>query len=203
MAGSFSNEQAVFLNVPFDKKYQPLFVALIAGLTGLGRTPRCVLEVPSSGRNRLERIYSLISSCGASLHDLSRVGLYGQKRLPRFNMPFELGLAYSLSVREGHRIFLLEVRRHRIQVSLSDMNGHDPHIHGGTQKGILRCLLDCFGSPSADPSLNQLTDLTRKTSRFCSVLLRDLGAEDPFSRHVFRQTVEAAAELSQAQGLIR
>jgi hypothetical protein len=88
------NQRSVFLNVPFDQKYQPLFVALIAGLTGIGCTPRCVLEVPSS-RDRLDRLVRLIGTCGASVHDLSRVELTRRPfRVPRFNMPFELGLTY-------------------------------------------------------------------------------------------------------------
>jgi hypothetical protein len=70
-----TDDQYVFLNVPFDKEYTSLFLALIAGLAGLGLTPRCVLEVPSGGRSRLERIFGLISSCSASIHDLSRVTL--------------------------------------------------------------------------------------------------------------------------------
>jgi len=60
-----ADRKSVFLNVPFDKGYGPLFVALIAGLAGLGRKPRCVLEVPSGGRNRLDRIFGLIASCAA------------------------------------------------------------------------------------------------------------------------------------------
>src|SRR5262245_52056237 len=86
--------QDVFLNVPFDTEYAPLFLALIAGLTALGRTPHCVLEVASGGRNRLERIFSLMESCDASIHDLSRITLSGPQDVPRFNMPFELGMAY-------------------------------------------------------------------------------------------------------------
>jgi hypothetical protein len=42
----------VFLNVPYDKQYAPLFVALIAGLVALGWAPRCALE--ARGRARLE-----------------------------------------------------------------------------------------------------------------------------------------------------
>jgi hypothetical protein len=34
-----SNDQDVFLNIPFDQKYEPLFVAFIAGISGLGLTP--------------------------------------------------------------------------------------------------------------------------------------------------------------------
>lgn len=86
-----TDQQSVFLNIPFDREYSPLFVAIIAALTGLGRKPRCVLEIPASGRDRLGRIFELLSGCGSSIHDLSRVALSGPLQVPRFNMPFELG----------------------------------------------------------------------------------------------------------------
>lgn len=95
--GAPVDPKSVFLNVPFDTEYGPLFLALMAGLAGLGRTPRCVLEVSGGGRNRLERIFGLIARCGVSLHDLSRVSLSGDLAVPRFNMPFELGIAYALA----------------------------------------------------------------------------------------------------------
>jgi len=40
--------RSVFLNVPFDQAYEPIFVALITSLVALGRNPRCVLEIPES-----------------------------------------------------------------------------------------------------------------------------------------------------------
>ena len=96
--GSRPNLKDVFLNVPFDRRYESLYLALIAGLSGLGLTPRCVLEVPAGARNRLERLFALLRSCGASIHDLSRVELSPDApRCPRFNMPFELGLAAALA----------------------------------------------------------------------------------------------------------
>lgn len=196
------DEQSVFLNVPFDKQYRPLFIALIAALTALGRTPRRVLEVPSSGRNRLERILDLISSCGASVHDLSRVSRSGPYRVPRFNMPFELGLVYSLSRRRPHRFFLFEEKPHRLQASLSDLNGHDPHIHGGTQAGVIRCVLDCFGTPRGAPPSAALQSLARKLSRVVAAVGRQHGVADPFRPFLFRQAVEAATELAEIEGLI-
>ena len=91
----------VFINCPFDKNYEKLFLALIAGLTGLGLTPRCVLEIPPN-RSRLERLFELIERCASSVHDLSRVELSLRRpRVPRFNMPFELAwLSRSRSPRE-------------------------------------------------------------------------------------------------------
>jgi hypothetical protein len=149
----------VFLNLPFDAEYAPLFLALIAGLIGLGRKPHCVLEVPSSGRSRLERLYRLIARCDASIHDVSRVTLSGKLNLPRFNMPFALGVANALA-RQGrglrrHRFFVFEERPFRIDASLSDLKGFDPYIHERSQRGILAVLLDCFGS-NASPKLDSL-----------------------------------------------
>jgi len=119
---------SVFVNIPFDASYERLYLALIATLTGLGLTPRSVLEVPPH-RNRLERLFALIRRCDASVHELSRVQLSGPKpRCPRFNMPFEAGLAYAAHlIRRG-----LESTPHRLQRSLSDLNGFDPFVHRGT-----------------------------------------------------------------------
>ena len=196
------DEKSVFLNVPFDGRYRGLFVALIAGLTALGRSPRSVLEI-STGRSRLDRICDLIESCGASVHDLSRITLSGPLRVPRFNMPFELGIAYSVARRSAHSFFVLEERRDRLQASLSDLNGHDPYVHGGTQEGILRCLLDCFAGPSSSPSLGMLKALTLRLSRFVTELQQEQAVPHPFNPHLFRQTVKAAARLARTAELIQ
>ena len=45
----------VFINVPFDTKYERLYLALVTGVVGLGLTPRCAVEVPHDP-HRLERI---------------------------------------------------------------------------------------------------------------------------------------------------
>src|SRR5271169_1377497 len=81
----------VFLNIPYDKKFEPLYLAFIAGLSGFGLIPQAVLQIPESER-RLDRIFSLIRRCKISFHDLSRVELDRKPPpTPRFNMPFELG----------------------------------------------------------------------------------------------------------------
>jgi hypothetical protein len=88
-------KDAVFLNIPYDAQFERLYLAYIVGLTVLGFVPRATLGIPSGAR-RLERILSLIHSCRYSVHDLSRVQLDRHApRTPRFNMPFELGLAVA------------------------------------------------------------------------------------------------------------
>jgi hypothetical protein len=175
---------------------------LLAGLTAVGCEPHCVLEVPTGSQNRLDRIYGLIASCGASIHDLSRVAVSGPLRVPRFNMPFELGLAYSIGRERAHSFFVFEERSHRLQASLSDFNGFDPHIHEGTQDGILRCVLDCFGTQGQPPEFSTLKAVTRKLSRAVAKLERDQGARHPFHPYIFRQAVNAAVQLGLAEGLI-
>ena len=94
----------------------------------------------------LERLFELIERCAFSVHDLSRVELsLHRPRVPRFNMPFELGLAVALSLSKGnHRWYLLEARDYRLQASLSDMNGFAPQIHHGMPTGILTALTNAF-----------------------------------------------------------
>lgn len=193
----------VFLNVPFDTEYAPLFLALIAGLTALGRSPHCVLEVPSGGRNRLERIFRLMESCDASIHDLSRITLSGPQDVPRFNMPFELGMAYALAQKVSHDFFVLEEKPFRLQASLSDLNGHDPHIHDSTPSGALRCVLNCFGAPSGVPSMPALEALARQLVKLALKLQREMGVTSPFHPYIFRRIVTAGIEIARHRSLIQ
>jgi hypothetical protein len=51
-----------FLNIPYDKNFERLFLAYVAGISALGLTPRATLEIPG-GVRRLDRILQLIESC--------------------------------------------------------------------------------------------------------------------------------------------
>ncbi len=117
-------------------------------------------------------------------------------------MPFELGLAYAIAQNQEHHFFVLEAKAHRLQASLSDFNGHDPYIHGGTQDGVIRFMLDSFGTRSQVPSFATLRSLTLRLARFSSELQREHGLREPFHPYIFRQAVNAAAKLARAEGLI-
>jgi hypothetical protein len=92
--GKSSDRKSVFLNIPYDHQFESLCLAYICGITCFGLVPRTTLEIP--GDRRLNRIIDLIRICPFSIHDLSRVQLDKNKpRTPRFNMPFELGLAMA------------------------------------------------------------------------------------------------------------
>jgi hypothetical protein len=138
----------VFINMPFDQKRQNALVAYVATLSALGVAPHSVLELPSAGQTRLTRLKTLIGTCGASIHDLSCVTAgNGNFRTPRFNMPFELGLAVAAARR--HRWFVFESVPHRIKQSLSDIDGHDVHIHDNDPEQIVKRVYSAFSRRNA------------------------------------------------------
>ncbi len=203
--GSRPNPKNVFLNVPFDAKYEPLYLALIAGLSGLGLTPRCVLEVSAGARNRLERLFALLQSCGVSIHDLSRVELSGgTPRCPRFNMPFELGLAAALAFSQRqHQWFVFEAQPYRLQKSLSDVNGFDPYIHEGKPDGVLRELTNAFVTVRAQPELAALRALYRHLRKFAAALKARDNTDSLFTPRHFRILVATSQEIAVRSGLMR
>ena len=82
----------VFINCPFDGQYKRLFEAVVFCVFDCGFRSRCALELTDSGRVRIDKIYEIVDDCRYGLHDISRTGLDNKTRLPRFNMPFELGV---------------------------------------------------------------------------------------------------------------
>jgi hypothetical protein len=82
----------VFLNVPFDIKYKKLLAALVFAVHECGLVARCAMERDDGGEVRLSKIFDIIRECRFGIHDLSRTTLDTTNRLPRFNMPLELGV---------------------------------------------------------------------------------------------------------------
>jgi hypothetical protein len=198
MPAPVSAESQVYLNVPYDKGYEESFVALIAALIALGRTPRCVLEVTEVGQGRLHRIFELLEGCRVSLSDLSRVGLPA-----RFNMPFELGLAHALRRhRSPHLVIVLEREPHRFFKTLSDLAGHDPLIHGGSPRRVIQAVLGALGSTDTDPGPNEVYGMWKLLWKVAKQLKVEHGASDIFNRAMFRKLVSAATQLAQRAGFI-
>jgi hypothetical protein len=185
----------VFLNVPYDRKFENLFLAYIAGISAFGLVPRATLEIPSSSR-RLEKILELIETCRYSLHDLSRVELDpNAPRTPRFNMPFELGLAVAnhAKARVGVRQwFVCEARPLRLLKSLSDLNGTDPYIHDGTIVGVFRELCNIFAKPQRQPTVQQMGRIYREMRRNLPAILRKSASDSLYTTRVFKDLSVAA-----------
>ncbi|HEX9161516.1 MAG TPA: hypothetical protein VF980_07380 [Thermoanaerobaculia bacterium] len=90
-------ERNVFINCPFDNAYAPIFEAIVFAVHDAGFRPKCAREKLDSSQIRVHKIADLISQSRYSIHDLSRTELDEASELPRFNMPFELGMVSAVS----------------------------------------------------------------------------------------------------------
>lgn len=146
----------VFINCPFDDQFKPLFDAILFAVHDLGFRARHAL-VDNTDAVRLIRIYKELTRTKYSIHDISRVEVGGKLRLPRFNMPFEAGIAYALH--EGsrgaskHHMLLLDSEPYRYQASLSDVAGLDPKIHGRDPKAAIAAVRTFLATKSGNPGL--------------------------------------------------
>lgn len=129
----------VFINCPFDEKFLDIFRAYCFTILDSGFVPRCSLEIDDASQFRLEAIVNMIDDCRYGIHDLSRVELDKASRLPRFNMPFELGIFYSAK-RFGNgrhkrkQCIVMERERFRYQKFISDISGIDVKPHKNSVK---------------------------------------------------------------------
>ena len=158
-------KESVFLNIPYDPQFTRLYLAYIAALSAMGFIPIATLGIP--GNRRLDRITDLIEACRYSVHDLSRVQLdRAAPQTPRFNMPFELGLAVAWAREHSdHKWFVFESTRRRINKSLSDLDGTDAYIHDGTVRGVMREICNAFVSLQSQPTVPEMMKIYRELRR--------------------------------------
>lgn len=188
----------VFLNIPYDWKFHRLYLAYITGLVHLGLRPRATIEIPG-GRNRIDKIVELIRNCSFSIHDLSRVEVdRTPPATPRFNMPFELGIAVAfarMKREEGREtFFLFESVNRRVAKSLSDLRGVDEYIHEGRVAGVMRELCNAFvrESPQERSSVEVMLRSYRRISALAGEIQRQSRAKSLFEASVFRRLYFAA-----------
>lgn len=128
-------DRQVFLNVPFDIRYKKLLQALVFAVHDCGLVARSASEREDSAEVRVEKLYSLIRDARFGIHDLSRTSLDGTYRLPRFNMPLELGLflgarRFGGAAQRRKSCLILDRDRYRFHVFCSDIAGQDIRAHG-------------------------------------------------------------------------
>lgn len=186
---------SVFLNIPYDKKFEDLYVAYIVGLTQLGLRVNVTLAVPN--QDRLETIIALIGKSNFSIHDLSRDKY--SKGIPRFNMPLELGLALyrSYATKGGHRVYVFESKPYRAQKSTSDINGIDPQIHHGTPKGVMAGLRNILRQPGDVTTVPEMLASYLAVMRKLPELKQNAGGKSLFEASVFHDLTVAALVESQ------
>jgi len=132
----------IFVNCPFDGGYLPVLEAIAFSIYDLGFVPRCALEVDDGSQTRLEKIARIIAECRYGVHDLSYVGIDPTTRLPRFNMPLELGLylgckRFGGKSQRAKNCLILDRHPYRYRKFISDLSGHEIRAYNGTQKAVI------------------------------------------------------------------
>lgn len=145
---------SVFVNCPFDEPYKPLLDAALFAIHDCGFTARTALETSGSGVTHLEKIARIIGESRFSIHDISRVELTPDSPLPRFNMPFECGLAfgalhYKPRRRDRERdALLLAAERFQDKRTLSDLAGQDAEYHENQPELLITAVRKFLASKS-------------------------------------------------------
>lgn len=149
-------ETAVFVNCPFDEAYRGLFHAAVFAIFDCGYIAHCALEFDDGSEVRIEKIGRLIAECRLGIHDISRTEPDPVTNLPRFNMPFELGLFLGAKRfgRPDHKrkiCLILDIERYRYQKFISDIAGQDIAAHGGDPTQAIRIVRDWLSNATPKP----------------------------------------------------
>ncbi len=141
----------VFINCPFDSGYLELRNALVFTIFDCGFRPKCALEENDSGDVRVSKIKRLIEESKFGIHDLSRISLDDVNNLPRFNMPFELGIftgakLFGRGQQKQKVCLILDSDKYRYQKYISDVAGCDIKSHSDKQNEIIKCVRDWLSS---------------------------------------------------------
>jgi hypothetical protein len=117
---------------------------------------------------------------------------------PRFNMPFELGLTVAMgkSSHPDHAWIVCETVAHRIKKSLSDLDGTDAYIHGGTVAGAFRELGNAFVGSKRQPTVREMSQIYRVLRTQFQRVLKRTGAKDAFNARVFKELCVLASTAS-------
>ena len=165
----------VFLNYPFDAKYKPIERAIVFAVYDCGFVPRCSLEEIDSSNTRYDQIVKIIAECKFGIHDISRTGLDSRNRLPRFNMPLELGIflgAKEFGQEEQVRknCLILDRDEYRYQKFISDISGKDVYSHGNKPNMAISKVRSWLNAASGRKTIPGEAEITRRHKKFLADL---------------------------------
>lgn len=165
---------SVFINCPFDNKYSPLLRAMIYAVYRCGFYPITAMIEDNGLDNRIDKLKRLIENCRYGIHDISRIQLNSNK-LPRFNMPFELGLFFGASKfgsskQKSKNALIMEGTKYLYQQYLSDINGIDTKAHNNDPMQAIRLIRNWLNVVSRRATLPSDQILIAEYRRFLAAL---------------------------------
>ncbi|HEY3663182.1 MAG TPA: hypothetical protein VGL24_08530 [Chthoniobacterales bacterium] len=177
-------ELNVFINCPFDTAYRRLFHAIVFTVHDCGYIARSALELTDTSQVRVSKILQIISECRVGIHDISRTELDRKSKLPRFNMPLELGMFLGAKrygdTRQRRKICLvLDRTPGRYQKFCSDIAGQDISTHGRNVARAVNAvrdfLRDAAGSEVVIPGGPKIHQRYQRFSANLPAFCRELG----------------------------
>jgi hypothetical protein len=134
--------RGVFINCPFSDDYEEMFRAAVFAVVRCGFIARCAREDDDGGAVRFEKICKIIKECRYGIHDISKTELDKSSKLPRFNMPLELGLflgakKFGTSNQRSKKALILDREPYRFQRFISDISGQDIYAHNGEVRQLV------------------------------------------------------------------
>jgi hypothetical protein len=163
-------EDLIFMNCTFDTSYYPLLRDIIFAVYRCCFTPTSELGTDNSLQNRLAKIQNCILSAKYGIHDISRTGL-NAKQLPRFNMPFELGLFFGAKEfgsgkQKDKNAIIFDRSKYRYQSFISDLNGIDIKAHVNDPCTVIKYIRDWLHVSSKRKNLPGETVLIQEYKKF-------------------------------------
>jgi hypothetical protein len=170
-----SYSRNVFINCPFDRKHDPVFKAIVFAVHDCGFIARCALETVDGGEVRIRKIIQIMRESRYGIHDISRIELDHGTRLPRFNMPLELGIfigAKEFGVREQRlkECLILDQERYRYQAFCSDIAGQDILTHAGDAPSSIGPVRAFLANKRTEDLLPAASMIAQRYEVFCAEL---------------------------------
>jgi hypothetical protein len=144
-------DRNVFINCPYDGAYRPLFEAVTFAVYDCGFYPRSAQEVDDGLEVRIQKIAAMIRQCRLAIHDISRTQMDRRTRLPRFNMPLELGLflgakLFGAGDQKKKAAVILDTQPYRYRRYISDIAGQDIQAHEGRAGDAVKAVRNFLAS---------------------------------------------------------
>jgi hypothetical protein len=148
-------DRSVSVNCPFDRAYRPMLRAIMFAVHDCGFFVRLALEVQDSSDVRFQKIVRIIRGSQYAIHDISRVQLDQATRLPRFNMPLELGLflgakEFGDPEQQSKRSLVLDRMPYRYQKFCSDLAGQDIEAHHNRPPRAIELVRNWLSGPASE-----------------------------------------------------
>ncbi|WP_316399215.1 hypothetical protein [Bradyrhizobium sp. 33ap4] len=114
---------------------------------------------------------NLVEQCRYGIHDLCRTELDSTNRLPRFNMPLELGIflgakRFGATQQRRKSCLVLDKERYRYQKFISDIAGQDIKSHDGDAKSVIAQVRDFLRTESDQKALPGGTVIAMEYAEF-------------------------------------